>query len=92
MIASMFDSNVEPLRQIAEGLKGSGGYWQLFKITEHLMGWLYDGGCCVYCDIDLVEEGHTTTGQATRDHLLPKRKKGYPELHEDDMNAVAFGN
>jgi HNH endonuclease len=80
----MDDMNV--LRMLATDLQKQGRYWKTFNPVEHLMGWLYDEGKCVYCGVDLVETGNTITGSATTDHLLPKRK--YKELDKDPLNAV----
>jgi HNH endonuclease len=77
---------MDELRMVAGDLQQQGQYWRSFKRIEHLMGWLYDKGKCVYCDEDLVEKGHTITGSATTDHLLPKRK--YIQLDDEPLNAV----
>lgn len=74
------------LRKLAEALQQDGPYWRSFNRTEHLMGWLYAGGKCAYCDVDLVETGLTITGEASTDHLLPKSR--YPGLDADPLNAV----
>jgi len=74
------------LRRVAEDLQREGRYWKLFGRIEHLMGWLYDEGKCVYCGTELVETGHTISGLASTDHLLPKHNR--PELDEDPLNAV----
>ena len=78
-------TDLNALRQVAEELRRQGPYWRTFRPVEHLMGWLYDEGKCVYCDVNLVP-AHTKARSATTDHLLPKGQ--YPELHTDPLNAV----
>jgi 5-methylcytosine-specific restriction endonuclease McrA len=74
------------LCQIAKDLKKRGGFWGKFKIVEHLMGWLFHEGICVYCRADLIEADYITVGLATTDHLIPRVKR--PDLDKDWLNAV----
>ena len=74
--------NDQLLREAAERLRRSGGYWGTFRKVEHLMGWLFEQGKCVYCCTDLI----TNRNQATTDHLLPWSK--YQDLDKHALNAV----
>jgi len=79
--------DLKRLRARAERLRQAGTYWRDCLRIEHVMGWLYDGdGKCGYCGVELVESGHTLSGTATTDHLLPKGR--YPHLDADPLNAL----
>lgn len=80
------------LREIAEWLQQTGGFWGTFGTLEPLMAWLRQGGRCAYCDKDLVVEERMINGRCSTDHLLPARR--YPQLDwkSDRIDCKDFRN
>jgi len=70
------------LLRIALALKKRSDYFSSGWNINFLQAFIRDGGCCVYCGIDVMNEFCMACG----DHLLPKRH--YPALAQNVDNLV----
>jgi 5-methylcytosine-specific restriction endonuclease McrA len=66
--------NDEECSREADKLRGSHPYFR-WPHPGALAGWRRYGGCCVYCDKNLMADWEALWSSAHTDHLLPRKYK-----------------